>query len=168
MQDDCFPGIVNDDMARILSVERQLEEAAVWYFAIVHDCVVRARLNFLHGSKEQCRKGQYADAARLRAAANARKRRVDRETTGFRHSASDEGEGSAGDIEQGRRRSPVTDELFQLHAGAVGQAKGSAVDKANADSAISCGLDDVTLKDRITKLDLNSDAVGSRKGARAR
>jgi hypothetical protein len=135
--------------------------------AVVCGGLVARGLDFLHGSEEQRGERQHANAGRLCAAPDACKRRVDPETTGFPHLAGDKTEGPLRYIEPSRRRSLVAGEFFDQHAGAVRQAKGGAVDEANADLAIGGGLNDVTLADRIAKLDLNGDVTGSRKSARA-
>ena len=62
---------------------------------------------------------------------------------------------------------PSVGKLSQHHAGVVGQAKGGAVDEANADPAVGRGLDDVAPADGIANLDFNNDSTGANKGARA-
>ena len=124
-------------------------------------------MSFLHDGEQQCSEGQHADATRLRAAANARMRRIDRKSTSFQHSAGNESERALGNIKQGRWRSPTTFEFFQHHASAVGYAKNRVIDEANADPSIGGCLDDVALADSIANFDLNGSTAGSHKDARA-
>ena len=61
----------------------------------------------------------------------------------------------------------VADEFVQHRASAVGQVERSAVDEANSDQPIGCGLDHVTLVNRIADHDLNGNAICTREGTAA-
>ena len=61
----------------------------------------------------------------------------------------------------------VADEFVQHHASAVGQVEHGAVDEANSDPPVGCGLDHVTLANRIADDDLNGNAVRTPEGAAA-
>ncbi len=59
----------------------------------------------------------------------------------------------------------VADEFVQHHASAAGQVEHGAVDEANSDPPVGCGLDHVTLANRIANDDVNGNAVRSPEGA---
>ena len=59
----------------------------------------------------------------------------------------------------------VADEFVQHHASAAGQVEHGAVDEANSDPPVGCGLDHVTLANRIANDDLNGNAALSPEGA---
>ena len=101
------------------------------------------------------------------AAPNASNRRIDRETTGLCHPAGHESEGPSGHPEQGRMRGAVgvADEFVQRNARAGEQVEHSAVDEANSDPPVGCGLDHVALANRIADHDLNGNAARSPEGA---
>src|SRR5580692_7980189 len=61
----------------------------------------------------------------------------------------------------------VADEFVQHRASAVGQVERSAVDEANSDQPMGCGLDHVTLVNRIADHDLNGNAICTREGTAA-
>src|SRR5260370_41596982 len=95
------------------------------------------------------------------AAPNASNRRFDPEATGLSHLAGNEAEGPSGHCEQCRLRAAagVADEFVQRHARAAGQVEHGAVDEANSDPPVGCGLDHVTLANGIANHDLNGNAV---------
>ena len=59
----------------------------------------------------------------------------------------------------------VGDEFVEHHASAAGQVKHRAVDEANSDPPVGCGLDHVTLANRIANDDLNGNTARSLEGA---
>ena len=61
----------------------------------------------------------------------------------------------------------VADEFVQRRASAAGQVEQSAVDEANSDRPVGCGLDHVTLANRIADDDLNGNAARTPEGAAA-
>ena len=61
----------------------------------------------------------------------------------------------------------VADELVQHHASVAGQVEHGAVDEANSDPPVGCGLDHVTLANRIANDDANGNAIRAREGAAA-
>ena len=120
MQDDCFSGILNDDVSRDSLLGYELEYAVLQILvcdaAVIQECDVRVRgLDFLHGREGQCYERQHADATGMGAAPNASNRRVDPEITGLRHLAANESEGPFGHAEQGRLRGSagIADEFVQ-------------------------------------------------------
>ena len=94
-------------------------------------------------------------------AANASKGRVNPQGAGLWQPTGHESESPSGQHEEGRIRSAVGlgDEFAQLHAGAAGQVEHCAIDEANSDPPVGCGLDDVTLANRIANCDFNGDAA---------
>ena len=59
----------------------------------------------------------------------------------------------------------VADEFVQHHASAAGQVEHGAVDEANSDPPVGCGLDHVALANRIADHDLNGNAARTPEGA---
>ena len=58
----------------------------------------------------------------------------------------------------------VANEFVQHHASASGQVEHSAIDEANSDPSVGCGLDHVTLANRIANDNLNGNAALSPEG----
>jgi hypothetical protein len=61
----------------------------------------------------------------------------------------------------------VADEFIQRKARVREQVEHSAVDEANPDAPVGCGLNHVSLANRITGRDLNGNAAGTPEGAAA-
>ena len=61
----------------------------------------------------------------------------------------------------------VADEFVQHHASAAGQVEHGAVDEANSDPPVGCGLDHVPLANRIANDDVNGNAIRAPEGAAA-
>jgi hypothetical protein len=126
-------------------------------------------MDFPEHCEGQCCERQHADPAAMGAATNASNRRIDRETTGLCHAAGHEGEGPPGHPEQRRMRGAigVADEFIQRKARVREQVEHSAVDEANPDAPVGCGLNHVSLANRITGSDFNGNAAGTPEGAAA-
>ena len=79
-----------------------------------------------------------------------------------------ESEGPCGHPEQAECRVPLESQTNSFSTSAsAGQVERSAVDEANSDQPIGCGLDHVTLVNRIADHDLNGNATRTREGAAA-
>ena len=165
LEDESFPGVINEEMPRDRFLGHQLENAVIRYGAIVEEYVARAlSVSLFHDREDQAGKRKHAKAASPGPTTNARNWGIDPEVAGFRHFASDEREGPPGDLEQRRRCPPFGRKFFQRDTRTVFKAKNRAVDEADADPAVGSGLNDVALADSIANLDLNDDPVGTRKG----
>src|SRR5437762_11028321 len=99
-------------------------------------------------------------------AANASEGRVDSEAVGLCHMAGNVGEGPSGHLEQRRMRRAVgvADELAYHYASVTGQAEHGAVDEADSDPPVGCGLDHIALANGIANHDLNGNAVRAPEG----
>ncbi len=105
-QDDCYSGILDNDVSRDSLLGDEFECAVLEVFVgdavVVQECDVRVGSpDFVHKREGQCGERQHAEPAGMGAAPNAAKRRVDPEAGGPCRLAGNESEGSFGHPKQG-------------------------------------------------------------------